>query len=731
MTDNRPKTVPSIPAVEPKVSDAEGKAGLRDFLLEFVKALTTTSIYAEDHPLVRSMVQRPTELFRALSLKQGELSILSDQAGAAGTDLTLEGFGDGELSVAHVMRSSMSEHFLGKLKTYFDRNRILSLSIKAGIPDEEFARFVGVMVSRNADESATDAWQQGDAQFDFSAALVRREVVHVSVLLWDDILGYERRLPWRVKVAFGRLRKDLRNLPLFQKATGLELRAAKQQIVQDIIRPLMRPDFLKDLLVHADMVAHDVVELSHVDVEGEIAGCVTDSLVTPIVWEAVGDLDRVKPRKHSGDSREREAAAHVEARLVAVLKRLAERLLGNTDEEAYPTLRQLFEHGVLKVGDLPPELKQRVLQEAWTSKFLEQPQVHVQRFSAATTLEAVRGFVESFVLVLPELVGRERYDEVGAVVAVIRARADDEVFRQALREKRDELFGDELLARLDKAVRSSRKPVRVELMKLLDFYRDDAVPFLVAILKDCPDAGVRRDVCERAVQLGLRAVPALKKALQENAYEWFVARNLLIVLGEIGDATAAPDVQRFLTHPNAKVREEALVATMRLRKQAAEPFLIERLADSTRSVRKRALNALATIGSRHARFLGDLEALVKAERKEDADDDLRVAAVSVLGLMGNVKLPGGHLASQILVSLLPGGIGFLSLSVFGWRPESTSPVVQAEACRVLGEIGGRDELRALMKTSKCPEPKVAAAARDAMTRLEQRLRGEGGAKTTP
>lgn len=699
-------------------------AALRDFAVEFIKILTTTSIYAEDHPLVRQMVGRPTELFHGLDLQQGELSFLSDQAGAAGNDITIEGYTDESLSLAHAMRSSMSEHFLAKLKTYFDRNRILSLAIKADIPDEEFARFVSVMVTRNPEGASN--WVEGEAQFDFTAALIRRGVVHVSVLLWDDILGYERRLPWRVKVAFGRLRKDLRNLPLFQKATGLELRAAKRQIVQDIIRPLMRPDFLKDLMVHSDLVVGASVDLAAIDLESEIAGCVTDTLLGPIVWEAVADLDRVKGRKHDADAKEREAAEHVEARLLTVLKTMAARLIGNADQEAYPTLRQLFDRGVLKVADLPPELKQRVLQEAWTSKFLEQPQVHLQRFATATTAEAVRGFVDSFCLVLPELLARDKIDEVAAVAGVLRKRADEEAFRGVLREKREELFSKELLTRLDKAVRSARKPMRIELLKLLDFYREEPIPFLVAILKDCADASVRRDVCDRAVQLGRRGVPALKKALQENAYEWFVARNLLIVLGEVGDASSAPDVQRFLTHPNAKVREEALVATMRIRKQAAEPYLLERLSDSTRSVRKRALHALASIGSRHPRFLGDLEAWVTGGQKDDEGDELQLAAVSVLGLLGNIKLAGGRQAVDALIALLPGGVGFLSLSVFGWHKGTGSPPVQAEACRVLGEIGDREALRALLKATRCPEAKVSAAARDAMTRIEQRQRTDAG-----
>ena len=726
MTDPRvPRaTASSLPAQNGKQAGGDPKIALREFVIEFIKALTTTSIYAEDHPLVRGMVQRPTELFRALELKQGEISFLSDQGDASGADLTVEGYGDGEHSLSQVMRSSMSEHFLAKLKTYFDRNRILNLSIKAGIPDEEFARFVGVMVTRTPDEGNA-AWADAEAQFDFSAALARREVVHVSVLLWDDILGYERRLPWRVKVAFGRLRKDLRNLPLFQKATGLELRVAKRQIVQDIIRPLMRPDFLKDLLVHSDLVTSENIDLQSIDLEGEIATCVTDPLVTPLVFEAMGDLDRVKARKHTSDPREREGAEHVEGRLLAVLKRLAARLLGNSDAESYPTLKQLFEHGVLRVAELPPELKQRVLQEAWTAKFLEQPQVHVQRFEAASTPDAVRGFFDSFCLVLPELLAKERYDEFNAVLAVVRKRADDAVFAGVLREKRDDLFSEELLARLDRAVRAARKPTRIELLKVLAFCPNDAVPFLVAILKDCGDAGVRRDACDRAVQLGPRAAVSLKKALQEHAYEWFVARNLLIVLGEIGDVSAAPDVQRFLTHPNAKVREEALVATMRIRKQASEPFLLERLGDTTRSVRKRALHALASVGSRHPRFLGDLETMIASEKGED--DDLQFAAVSVLGLLGNIKLPSGRSAVDTLISLLPGGISFLSLSVFGWRRAALSIEVQAEACRVLGEIGDREAVRALFKAGKAPEAKVAAAARDAIVRIEQRLR-EGAAQ---
>lgn len=719
----------ATPAGAGPAASAEEKNALREFAVEFIKILTTTAIYSKDHPVTQKMAGRPFEMFQSLPFATDEMSFLSDQSGGgAGADLTIEGVSAESLALSSVLRSSMSEHFLGKLRTYFDKNRILNLAVKKGIDEDEFTRFVSVMVANNAELG--QEWEDADRGFDFSDALIKAKVVNVSVLLWTDLLGKDRRIPWRVKVAFGRLRKDLRNLPLFQRATGQELREAKRQIVQDIIRPLMRPDFIKDLLVNADLVTEGITDLEDVALEDEIISCLMDTMLAPLVWEVVGDLDLLRAKSHD-DPERKKAAESLEYRMLTVLRSVAARFVERDDPEAYPTLRQLFDRNILRLGDLPEALKRRVLQESWTNKFLEDSDKHLRRFAESNTAEGIRAFLESFTLVLPELIAREKYELSMQVARIIRKRmADDELFKKIVRSERDEIFADDLLVSLEGALHKARKQDRVALLGLLDFYRDKVVEFLVRVLVDAKDAALRREACDALVKTGRRGVPAICAALNAHGYDWFVARNLLMVLGVIGDVSAAPDVQRFLTHPNIRCREEAVVAVARVRGRAAEPYLLDRLADSSRAVRRRTLQTLGSAGSVHPRYMTELEKLMEdpgSSVEEDSSPlDLQLAVLHSLEKLGSEqKLPSGKRVIQLLHEQIA-SVGGLSkvplLSRFSQAP--ADPEVIAESCRILGRFGGREEIRRLLKMTRNNDARIAGAARDAVTAIEHRLRNE-------
>jgi hypothetical protein len=700
------------------------RAAVRDFVVELVKLLSHTAIYTSDHPVVKRAVERPFRLFAELPLAHDELTFLTEFTSGEHAELFVEGGTDETTPLGVVLRSSMGEHFQGKLRTYLERNRIVNLSIKRGIGHDEFANFVAVMVRRNPDVASD--WS--GASFDFSAELAREGVAHVSVVMWDDLAGAERRLPWRVRMAVARLRKDLRNLPLYQKASGKELLDAKRQIVTDIIRPLTRPEFIRDLLINVDLVARGTSELDAYALEDDISACLSDGLVVPVMWEIVREIERLDKAKMG----ERDRMTR-ESDLQRGLKKLALRAVTRDDRKAYDTLRQLFDRGILQFQQLPDDLKRAVLRESWTDHFLKNPEANLRRFEAEESLEVVHRYLDSFVVIFPELLERQKYKELVAVAGVLRARRTIRGFEPLYQEHRKELFSAEFLQSLEKAVQSSRKGDRQALLGMLDLFGVEAVPYLVQALSNATEATVRRGVCDALVRLGRDAVPGLVAELNARAYEWFVARNLVMVLGEIADEAAVAALQRFMGHPNTRVREEALGAFTRIRGEQAEPYLLEHLGEHVPSVRRRALQCLASIGSHHARFLGELETGLDDFTRQDAGTppEVQQACLRCALDLGNLALPSGRTLLDVLHGFIAPLTGMerlksLGLSVgvrLGRGRKELSQEGLIEVLRGLAGVGDRTSLRAMLPLLRDERPLVSEAARNASREIESRLAG--------
>jgi HEAT repeat protein len=716
------RSAPAGPPAPDSEEEIARKNALREFGLEFIKLLTTTAIYRSDHPLAQQMGARPFELLQALDLTQGELSFVIDQDSLTpeDEDLSIEGVLAQPVKVERLLRSSMSEHFADKLKTYFNRNRVLNLSIKAAIDRDEFTRFITVMVEHDPDAHKLEAHAL-ERRFEFTQALIDHEVPNVSVLLWDDLIGQERRLPWRVKIAVARLRKDLRNLPLYQDASGRELYQAKRLIVVDIIRPLARPDFLKDLLLNADLISQGVEDVDDFDVEQVVVDCLPPGLVGPLVWEMVRDIDWIRSTEFKDE--DKEAAAKRDAKIVQMLKVLATRLQEDDDYQAYATLRELFDRKVLEWVELPVRLQRLVKREAWSDKFIEDPTRHVRGFLKATDAKVLQAYFERFVLVIPELLQRRRVAEAIALLGVVKKRSKEPAFRSVLVKFRDQLYGGDLLDQMFDAIRKAPKKKRKPLFGVLQVYKDQAPPVLVRLLSEADDAALRREVCEVLTRFGPRAVPLIIGELGLFAHKWTMARNLLLVLGNIGDRSAAPEVLRYLTHPHERVREQALVAATELRGAAAEPYLTERLSDTSSGVRRRAMRRLAMIGSRHERFLTEIERVLMAKPIEGegmaAMEELRHTAVHCINALGNVRFPSGVDARLRLEEVVGAGRGLRAVrELIMPSAKRLSIGIRVQACKVLGEIGDEKTVQALGRVASRAEPALSEAAKDAIRRID-------------
>ena len=166
--------------------------------------------------------------------------------------------------------------------------------------------------------------------------------------------------------------------------------------------------------------------------------------------------------------------------------------------------------------------------------------------------------------------------------------------------------------------------------RLVDAFGNSMIRSLLSALSEEDDMVKRRRLLSFMTALGGEVANLAITALADS--RWFVVRNMLGLLREVGDARAVPAVRQSTSHENAKVRVEA-VKTLALLDKDPPKELIERLlADSDPLVAELATTSLAGHGG------AGVESLIQLLLKKDPlarHRSQRLKAFKTLGTVGD------------------------------------------------------------------------------------------------
>lgn len=125
-----------------------------------------------------------------------------------------------------------------------------------------------------------------------------------------------------------------------------------------------------------------------------------------------------------------------------------------------------------------------------------------------------------------------------------------------------EMATDDLVAHYIRLLRDRSGRGRKEVEIVLVAFEDRAVKPLLKTLAEEEDLLVRKSIVEIVVRIGRPAVPAILENLNDS--RWFVIRNLVTILGSLGLPDLAPHVATVLSHPDLRVKKEAIKALSKL-----------------------------------------------------------------------------------------------------------------------------------------------------------------------
>lgn len=496
------------------------------------------------------------------------------------------------------------------------------------------------------------------------------------------------RLPWRVGMALSRLGRDLRTLPLYKGATPAEIRRAKMQVIDDVVRPLRTPELLKDFLVYCDVVASEIAILEEAEIEQEIIRGLSHEMLVATASELIKDVKELEA-KPAGEGTSKEIA-----RRLFILREITGSLfkIGGTIESDF--LELLLKHQLLSSEDLPLELRRVLEAKRLADVFLARKDEYLQSLSQIGTDDAGKELAIMLQQILPEIIRRREYSTIAKIIQTVNERRQSGKASDLL----EDLAG--LLSRLLASEESTRvlledlqghgKDRRDRVAEILAFIGDPVGPRLLELYPKTNDRSVRMSIFDAVTRIGGKTLASFVTRLPQIEHEWLVIFHILEALGDKGDPSLARPISRFLQHANAQVREAALVAVFKLQGPAAENHFLEALGDRESAVRKTAVTCLARIKSRHpqalefyAKALSGDEPLPSSENDTLLIEVCRALASSFAMLSSDDKMK----AETILLAALNAPRGKGGLSWFKKPPPRCSDRVRAAISEALAAMG--------------------------------------------
>ncbi len=238
------------------------------------------------------------------------------------------------------------------------------------------------------------------------------------------------------------------------------------------------------------------------------------------------------------------------------------------------------------------------------------------------------------------------------------------------------------------------EPINFRLPRLLGLLGQPAARHLVYCLGQEEDRAKRYKLLDALRAIGSKAELPLREALA--APEWYLVRNVVSLLGDIGEASAFEDVALTLSHKDARVRRMAAKTLGQLDAGKAVPLLIELLPKADANS---LLELVAQLGElRDPKAVSPLVELLQDGKSSGPEaEKLRQSVLESLGAIGSPEVVP-VLSKLFKKKGFLGRLEPLPLRMAAARALGAIGTREAhEAMALALEIESKDEVKALLR----------------------------------
>jgi len=158
---------------------------------------------------------------------------------------------------------------------------------------------------------------------------------------------------------------------------------------------------------------------------------------------------------------------------------------------------------------------------------------------------------------------------------------------------------DKLINNLGKVLESDINIEEESFMEFISFLDHTSIDYLMEELAQAEKIKARRLLINAISLIGSKEIQKIIKWLNDD--RWYVVRNVAMILGNICDPLALKHLGRLISHPDRRVRKEAINAIGKIKSPESLRYLEQGLRDSEQPVRLATVRALISIKTEDAR----------------------------------------------------------------------------------------------------------------------------------
>jgi len=689
---------------------------LNRFVQSLVKAMLRSGYYSPDHPGARQAKAGLYQEFLDALGESSELGFTLQRRVGEAPEIIISRGGEEPISLKKLLGAGASELFFPKYLDYFDRKKLVSFTIKAGISQEKFERFVDIM-----SDPAVDQGEPSEAGRLLTRQLVDAGISEISAVFEDDLIVIEAKLPWRVEMAIQRLAKDLKVLPMFKEIDDEKLRELKEQIVKDILRPLRQPELLKDILLNAYLIARAVPEIDEEDLEEAIIKNFPMNMLIPSSKYISAELKRLAELAFQ-DEQEREI---VEQRIESVkrmLRNIAQRVVVEEVEGAEDFLEELFEFKILSFDELPPEVQERINLKKMAQEFEANPQYWLSKAKEANKKDALELFLKFFSKIIPLLRQKKSWQSLFLIAETlhhIKSLRKDILEEIGINDPIAFVWKEQLYLFV-RDLLGEKPSVLKGLKGVFSVFGELGLEALFKMLLETKEPSKRKALFELIFEQGEEALERFRSIAQDPTKSAPVQALALQALGRAGDVDDAELVERFLTHSQPELRSEAITALVRIEGEKVLKDIMPLLKDPEPSVRRR---VIAVLGGFAHKIKTAREKLQKLVFDQEESPFLRATSLRELeSAFWESEEEKDRFAEEVLDRLFEKSGLRARLRAGIFQRDQSELELKLAGIELAGKLGGKDTLKRLSQL-KFSDAKLSQAKESALNRLKLRLKG--------
>ncbi|MBI5886202.1 MAG: HEAT repeat domain-containing protein [Deltaproteobacteria bacterium] len=237
-----------------------------------------------------------------------------------------------------------------------------------------------------------------------------------------------------------------------------------------------------------------------------------------------------------------------------------------------------------------------------------------------------------------QLLAVKKFDDVSFALFVFGVHAGEawhkpDEIRQMAAQTLKECLNDDILRYLIGRIGAKEEPMRQDIQRILLHGGTAAVELLLDAVISSPEAVARRNYYNTIILYGPSIRPNVEARLP--GAQWFVIRQMVSILGDLGDTAAIEALEGAYKHTDTRVKKEVLKSLVKLPSPRSIAALIKGLDETEESLVSQAVISLGML-----KDTSSIDLLAKLAQKRDAfsePKDYIKEAIKALGNIGDAR----------------------------------------------------------------------------------------------